>query len=85
MKTACHELCHVFGMTHCPYFECLMNGSNQITEADHKPALLCPICLRKLATYLNLTDKLPQRYQSMMLAIEQKGNPMFSRERLMIE
>lgn len=34
MKTACHELCHVFGMTHCPYFECLMNGSNLMNEAD---------------------------------------------------
>lgn len=34
MKTACHELCHVFGMTHCPYFECLMNGSNLVNEAD---------------------------------------------------
>ena len=59
MKTACHELCHVFGMTHCPYFECLMNGSNLLNEADQKPFLLCPICERKLETYLNLKDKLP--------------------------
>ena len=59
MKTACHELCHVFGMTHCPYFECLMNGSNLMNEADQKPFLLCPICERKLETYLNLKDKLP--------------------------
>ena len=59
MKTACHELCHVFGMTHCPYFECLMNGSNLVNEADQKPFLLCPICLRKLEIYLVLKDKIP--------------------------
>ena len=51
LKTACHEICHVLGMTHCPYFECLMNGSNLVTEADKKPFALCPICLRKLDAY----------------------------------
>ena len=51
VKTACHEICHVLGMTHCPYYECLMNGSNLVTEADIKPFALCPICLRKLASY----------------------------------
>ena len=81
MKTACHELCHVFGMTHCPYFECLMNGSNLVNEADQKPFLLCPICLRKLEAYLNLKNKLPERYMRMMAAIDEMNNPMFSRER----
>ena len=51
VKTACHEICHVLGMTHCPYYECLMNGSNLVTEADIKPFALCPICLRKLTSY----------------------------------
>ena len=23
-----HETCHMFGMRHCIYFDCLMNGSN---------------------------------------------------------
>jgi hypothetical protein len=81
MKTACHELCHVFGMTHCPYFECLMNGSNLMNEADQKPFMLCPICLRKLETYLNLKDRLPERYKAMYSSIEAMENPMFNREK----
>ena len=55
LKTACHEICHVLGMTHCPYFERLMNGSNLVTEADKKPFALCPICLRKLDSYCEIT------------------------------
>jgi len=52
-KTATHELCHVLYQTHCHYYECLMNGSNLLKEADLKPFNLCPICLRKLFYYLN--------------------------------
>ena len=81
MKTACHELCHVFGMTHCPYFECLMNGSNLLNEADAKPFLLCPICLRKLDAYFNLQEAIPIRYKKMVQSIEKSGNPMFNREK----
>jgi hypothetical protein len=69
MKTACHELCHVFGMTHCPYFECLMNGSNLLNEADAKPFLLCPICLRKLDAYFSLQEGVPLRYRKMLASI----------------
>ena len=58
LKTACHELCHVFGMTHCPYYECLMNGSNLIEEADKKPFALCPICIRKIETYFQIEGRL---------------------------
>jgi len=47
-KTMSHEISHMFGIRHCIYYECLMNGSNKIEEADVKPAWLCPVCLRKL-------------------------------------
>ena len=52
IKTACHELGHIFGLTHCSFYECLMNGSNLVEEADKKPFILCPVCLRKIAVYL---------------------------------
>lgn len=81
MKTACHELCHVLGMTHCPYYECLMNGSNLVNEADKKPFLLCPICLRKLEAYLNLSGQIPKHFKNMLGGIKDTGNPMFARER----
>ena len=43
-----HELGHMFGMAHCIFFHCLMNGSNHLEESDRAPAHLCPVCLRKL-------------------------------------
>lgn len=47
-KTMTHEISHMFGIKHCVYFECIMNGSNKIQEADIKPPYMCPVCLRKL-------------------------------------
>jgi archaemetzincin len=47
-KVLGHESCHMFGMPHCIYFNCLMNGSNHLAEADARPLHLCPVCLRKL-------------------------------------
>ena len=47
-KVLAHEMCHLFGMSHCIYFHCLMNGSNHLKESDARPLHLCPVCLRKL-------------------------------------
>mmetsp|Transcript_29601 Transcript_29601/g.45119 ORF Transcript_29601/g.45119 Transcript_29601/m.45119 type:complete len:101 (+) Transcript_29601:118-420(+) len=52
IKTACHELAHVLGLRHCQGYECLMNGSSSLEEADLKPFYLCPVCMKKLMTYL---------------------------------
>lgn len=51
-KVMCHEVGHMFGLKHCIYFKCLMNGSNSAEEASKKPVLLCPICLKKLNSVL---------------------------------
>lgn len=48
IKVMSHEICHMFGLLHCIYYKCLMNGSNHIQETDSKPLHLCPVCLRKL-------------------------------------
>ena len=47
-KVLAHETGHVFGLAHCTYFSCLMNGSNHLVESDRRPLHLCPVCLRKL-------------------------------------
>ena len=47
-KVLAHETSHMFGLTHCTFFNCLMNGSNHLTESDRRPLHLCPVCLRKL-------------------------------------
>ncbi len=46
--TLAHEICHIFGMQHCIYFKCPVNGSNNLDENDSRPMQLCPVCLRKL-------------------------------------
>lgn len=43
-----HEICHMFGLQHCYYFECALNESSSIAEAEQQPLFLCPVCLRKL-------------------------------------
>jgi archaemetzincin len=47
-KVLAHETGHMFGLVHCVYFNCLMNGSNHLAESDRRPLHLCPVCLRKL-------------------------------------
>jgi len=47
-KVLAHETGHIFGLAHCTFFNCLMNGSNHLVESDRRPLHLCPICLRKL-------------------------------------
>ena len=47
-KVLAHETAHMFGLAHCTHFNCLMNGSNHLAEADRRPLHLCPVCLRKL-------------------------------------
>ena len=48
IKVLTHEICHMFGLKHCVYFTCLMNGSNHAEESDRKLTFLCPVCLRKI-------------------------------------
>ena len=44
IKVLTHEISHMFGLKHCVYFTCLMNGS----KSDRKLTFLCPVCLRKM-------------------------------------
>jgi archaemetzincin len=47
-KVLAHETGHMFGLTHCIYFQCGLNGSNHLKESDSRPMHVCPVCLRKL-------------------------------------
>jgi archaemetzincin len=48
LKTASHEMGHMFSMQHCTFYACNMCGSNHREEADRRPLWLCPHCLAKL-------------------------------------
>jgi len=43
-----HEIGHMFGIEHCIYFDCCMNGANHIAESDAQPIHLCPVYVHKL-------------------------------------
>jgi archaemetzincin len=48
-QTAIHELGHCFGLEHCVYFTCVMQGSASSAESRRQPPFFCPICLEKIA------------------------------------
>lgn len=47
-KVLSHETGHMFGVAHCIWYGCVMNGSNHLAETDARPMHLCPVDLRKL-------------------------------------
>jgi len=47
-KVMTHETAHMFGVTHCIWYRCVMNGSNHLAETDARPMHLCAVDLRKL-------------------------------------
>jgi archaemetzincin len=48
-KTAVHETGHVFGLTHCDDYECVMAASHGVEWMDLKGAGLCGGCRGRLA------------------------------------
>lgn len=62
-KVLAHEAGHIFGLAHCVYFSCLMNGSNNLAESDRRPLHLCPVCLRKLQW--SISFDVVERYASL--------------------
>lgn len=65
LKRSCrilaHETGHMFGLQHCIFFKCVMNGSNHLKESDSRPLHLCPVCLRKLQASIGFD--VVQRYK----------------------
>ena len=57
LKVMTHEIGHMFGMEHCIYYECMMNGSNHQGESDSQPMTLCPVCLSKMQHSTNIDKK----------------------------
>jgi len=68
-----HETSHMFGMQHCIYFNCVMNGANHLQEFDARPMFLCPVCLRKLAW--STGDDVKERYERLQAAYQEIGLP----------
>ncbi len=78
-KVMAHEIGHMFGLKHCIYYHCAMNGSMHAEEASKRPMHLCPVCLRKLQ--LNLQFDYVKRYRGLVKTIGEMENEYFASER----
>lgn len=48
LKICSHEIGHMFGLHHCVEVNCVMNGTNSLSETDRNSIRLCSVCQRKL-------------------------------------
>jgi archaemetzincin len=48
LKIAVHETGHMFSIAHCTKYECVMSGTNHLTETDKRPIDACPECMAKI-------------------------------------
>ncbi|HYU34922.1 MAG TPA: archaemetzincin [Thermoanaerobaculia bacterium] len=70
-KVLAHEASHMFGIHHCTFYHCLMNGSNSLEETDMHPLDLCPIDLHKL--YHSIGFDVIERYEDLRNFCEGEG------------
>lgn len=78
-KTASHELGHCFGMDHCVYYACIMQGTAGLSEDARQPPYLCPVDMAKVlgatgadeATWVKSMSKFCERFSDdrMFLAL----------------
>jgi archaemetzincin len=61
----------MFGIEHCVWFRCLMNGSNHLAESDARPLHLCPVDLRKL--HWSIGFDVVERYRRLLEFHRQEG------------
>jgi len=70
-KVLTHEMSHMFGLNHCIYYRCVINGSNHLEESDARPLHLCPVCLRKL--YHSIRFDVCDRYRRLYRYYQRVG------------
>ena len=67
-----HELGHMFGLKHCIYYECLMNGLMSAEEQRNGGIrVLCPVCLKKLKQ--NLKFDTAERFKNLAEVCDELG------------
>jgi archaemetzincin len=79
MDVLTHELGHCFGLKHCTYFSCVMQGFNSLEEAEGHAPDFCLVCLRKLLWITNVqsTNQVRAQYERMLAFYE--GRPGFEK------
>lgn len=57
IKISSHEIGHMFGISHCLNANCVMNGTNSMTETDEHFARACALCQQKLNSSLKYSNE----------------------------
>ncbi|WP_333597496.1 archaemetzincin [Chryseobacterium flavum] len=57
IKISSHEIGHMFGISHCLNANCVMNGTNSLSETDYHLARACSLCQRKLNSSIHYDNK----------------------------
>ncbi|MDR2236649.1 MAG: archaemetzincin [Chryseobacterium sp.] len=57
MKISSHEIGHMFGISHCLNANCVMNGTNTLSETDFHFARACSLCQQKLNSSIRYDHK----------------------------
>ena len=65
--TLVHEIAHMFSISHCTHYRCIVAGSNSQEESDRAPLHPCPVCLRKLHHALGFDPELRETRLAVVL------------------
>jgi archaemetzincin len=57
LKISSHEIGHMFGLRHCIDADCVMNGTNSMSETDKNSIRLCSVCQKKLNSGIKYDNK----------------------------
>ena len=78
IRIVVHEIGHMFGLRHCTYYACIMNGLNSAEEGARNVNAfdLCPVCLRKLQNNIGFDEV--KRYTTLISCIEEMNNEKFN-------
>jgi archaemetzincin len=71
IKTASHEIGHIFSIRHCLDYQCAMARSNHLRDLDKHPVHFCPTCTAKVCT--NLRIDLVEHYKGLKLFWQKNG------------
>lgn len=70
-KLLVHEIAHLFGVDHCIWYACCMNGSGHLAEDFAQPIYLCPVDLHKLQQLCGFDAV--DRYQKLLEFFKKHG------------
>lgn len=78
LKIAMHETGHMFSMRHCTKYECLMSGTNHLSETDRRPVDTCPECMAKIAWAMDYDPG--ERYERLAKFWDKYKKPALAKE-----